>query len=167
MRRTARSLLATAAATALLAAAIVWAVSPLAAPVDAPGAVGGDGVREIPVRVHAWGLRPSVIRVAPGQRVRFVAVTDDVMHGFAINELGVNLALAPGRTSRSADVEVTLAEGTYPIHCSVFCGLGHGAMKGHLVVGAPPPDPKRRAPWIATALTVALAALVGVVGRRR
>lgn len=167
MRRSARALVVTVSAAALLTAAIVWAVYPQAAAMVAPDA-GGDGVREVQVRVYAWGMSPGVIRVEPGQRVRFVATTDDVMHGFAINELGVNLALAPGRTSRSAEIDVTLPEGTYPTHCSVFCGLGHGAMKGRLVVGSPPPDPKRLAPFIASGLTVALAAaLVGAATRRR
>jgi len=163
-----RAVAATASAVALLGAAMVWAVHPPAAGI-APETAGGDGVREIAVRVHAWGLNPAVIRVARGQRVRFVVATDDVMHGFAINELGLNLALGPGRTSRSPDVEVALADGIYPIHCSVFCGLGHGAMKGRLVVGSPPPDPKRMAPWIVSGLGVLLAAaLVGAgAGRRR
>jgi cytochrome c oxidase subunit 2 len=162
-----RPLLTTASAAALLAAAIVWAVSPRETSTETPEAVGADGVREVSVRVHAWGLQPSVVRVARGQRVRFVVATDDVMHGFAINEIGVNLALAPGRVSRSAEVDVGVPEGTYAIHCSVFCGLGHGAMKGRLIVGSPPPDPRRTAPWIASGLTVAVAgALVGRARRR-
>lgn len=167
MKRTAGALVTTASAVVLLAAAIVWAAYPPAAATVVGAGETGE-VHEVTVRAYAWGLSPSVIHVTPGQRVRFVVASDDVMHGFAINELGVNLALAPGRTSRSGDVEITLAEGAYPIHCSVFCGLGHGAMKGRLVVGVPPPDPKRTAPWIASGLTVALVSvLVGVATRSR
>jgi cytochrome c oxidase subunit 2 len=167
MRPSLRSLVTTASLVVLLAAAIVWAAYPQTDAMDGAGDVGADGVREITVRVYGWGMSPGVIRVAPGQRVRFVVATDDVMHGFAINELGVNLALSPGRASRSGEVHVDLPEGTYAIHCSVFCGLGHGSMKSRLVVGSPPPDPKRTAPWIASGLTVLLvAALVGAATRR-
>jgi cytochrome c oxidase subunit 2 len=166
MRPSLRSLVTTASAVLVLAAAIVWVVQPLTDATDA-AQEHAAGVREIAVTVYGWGMSPSVIRVLPGQRVRFVVGTDDVMHGFAINELGVNLALVPGRASRSADVHVTLAEGTYAIHCSVFCGLGHGSMKARLIVGSPPPDPKRMAPWIASGASVLLViALGGVVTRR-
>jgi cytochrome c oxidase subunit 2 len=166
MRRSVRSLVTTASAVFLLAAGIVWATSPQTDGMGGAGDVAADGVRDIAVTVYGWGMSPSVIRVLPGQRVRFVVGTDDVMHGFAINELGVNLALAPGRASRSADVHVTLAEGTYAIHCSVFCGLGHGSMKARLIVGSPPPDPKRMAPWIASGASVMLVGVI-VGGRRR
>jgi hypothetical protein len=50
---------------------------------------------------------------------------------------------------RSPAVKVDLPEGIYPIHCSVFCGIGHPSMKARLVVGVPPPAPGSRLPWIA------------------
>jgi heme/copper-type cytochrome/quinol oxidase subunit 2 len=166
MRQSVRALVTTASAVLVIAAAIVWASYPHTDGTGGAGDVAANGVREMTVTVYGWGMTPSVIRVVPGQRVRFVVTTDDVMHGFAINELGVNLALAPGRASRSADVHVNLAEGTYAIHCSVFCGLGHGSMKARLIVGSPPPDPKRMAPWIASGASVMLVGVI-VGGRRR
>jgi heme/copper-type cytochrome/quinol oxidase subunit 2 len=97
--------------------------------------------------------------------------SEDIAHGFAINELGLNLQPRHGREARSPAVEVNLPEGTYAIHCSVFCGLGHPSMKAKLVVGAPGPAPGRRAPWVASALAVAAVvglalAVNGAAGRR-
>lgn len=177
MRRALRSLLVTTLAVVPITAALVWIAHLPSAATVAPDAGAGGGVGGaasphgdapvVVVRVHAWGFTPRVIQVAPGQRVRFAAVSDDIQHGFAINELGVNLALRPGREARSAEVIVSLPEGTYAIHCSVFCGLGHPSMKGRLVVGTPAPTFGQRAPWIATLLTVALAfAVVGVARTR-
>jgi heme/copper-type cytochrome/quinol oxidase subunit 2 len=54
---------------------------------------------------------------------------------------------------------MTLPEGTYTIHCSVFCGLGHPSMKAKLVVGAPPPAPGSALPWLASAAALAAAAV--------
>jgi heme/copper-type cytochrome/quinol oxidase subunit 2 len=157
----ARALAATVALGAPLAALLVWA--PSLRETDAV-AVGGS-TADVTVHVHAWGFSPSVIRVAPGQAVRFIASTDDIRHGFAINELGINLALTPGRDARSPEVSVTLPEGAYTIHCSVFCGLGHPSMKARLVVGTPRPTLGERAPWAASALVLGTA--VAAVLRRR
>ena len=163
-----RSLLLTAGVVALLGAGVVWVAHGPEGAVATPGDVAPDGIREVAVHVHAWGFSPRVIRVRPGERVRFVAVTDDIKHGLAINELGVNLQLVPGRAVRSPPVTVTLPEGTYAIHCSTFCGLGHPTMKARLVVGTPPPAPGARAPWLASLATVAAgAAFAAVVSLRR
>lgn len=163
-----RSLLLTAGAVALLGAGIVWVAHGPESAVATIGDVAQDDVREVAVHVHAWGFSPKVIRVRPGERVRFVAVTDDINHGLAINELAVNLQLVPGRAVRSSPVAVTLPEGTYAIHCSTFCGLGHPAMKGRLVVGTPPPAAGARAPWLASLASVAaVAAFAVVVSLRR
>jgi cytochrome c oxidase subunit II len=129
----------------------------------------GTGTREIVVRAHTWGFSPRVVRVRPGETVRFVASSEDMRHGFAIGPLGVNLALHPGREVRSAEVGVTLPEGIYTIHCSVFCGLGHPSMKAKLVVGVPPPAPGGAMPWIASlAVSVLVAAFaIGTFAGRR
>jgi heme/copper-type cytochrome/quinol oxidase subunit 2 len=154
-----RSLLLTAAVLLPLGAAVVWAAyAPWSSATAA--AVSGEAVREIPVRVHAWGFSPRVIQVAPGQTVRFVASSDDIGHGFAINELGVNLPLRPGQKIRSPEMTVDLPEGVYEIHCSVFCGLGHPAMKGRLVVGAPRANPVSAVPWLASLAVGLIAAAV-------
>jgi len=165
-----RSLLLTAGAVTFLGAAIVWTAYGPDEIAASPGDGPGDGAREIAVHVHAWGFSPKVIRVRPGERIRFVALSDDIKHGLAINELDVNLQLVPGREVRSPTVTVTLPEGTYPIHCSAFCGMGHAAMKARLVVGAPGPPPGALAPWVASVVSVAavvmFALAVGTRGHR-
>lgn len=153
-----RALLVSAGAVLALGAGIVWlAQGPwvLAAP---PDPVTRDGMREVAIRAHAWGFSPRVVRVAPGETVRLVALSEDIQHGLAINELGLHLPLRPGQVVRSPAVTVNLPEGIYAIHCSTFCGLGHASMKAKLVVGAPPRPPESLAPWIASLLGLAVVA---------
>ena len=137
----------------------------LAALLLAPAA-GGDDVKEIAVRARAWEFTPRVIRVQPGDTVRFRVRSEDIKHGFAINELGLNLQLAAGREARSPDLTIGLAPGKYTIHCSTFCGLGHSTMKASLIVGDPPAGLAALAPWIASALAVAAAGAFAAARRR-
>jgi len=161
----ARPLGFTMAAVAALGAAVVWAAYGLAGVIPAGDGVTRDGVRQVTIDGHTWGFSPNVIRVAPGETVQFIVRSEDLQHGFSINELGINLPLAPGRETRSPVVKVALPEGIYPIHCSVFCGIGHPSMKARLVVGAPPPAPVSRLPWIASVLSAAAAVGFGAWAR--
>ncbi|OGK80528.1 MAG: hypothetical protein A2W08_19355 [Candidatus Rokubacteria bacterium RBG_16_73_20] len=163
MRPVLRALLPTAAAVLLLALGIVWlAEGPgaTASPADAPTP---GTTREVAIRAQAWGFRPRVVRVAPGETLRLAGISEDIQHGLAINDLGVNLQLRAGQVARSPAVTVNLPEGVYTIQCSVFCGLGHASMKAKLVVGSPRAAPGSGAPWIASLL--GLAVVVGVAFR--
>lgn len=164
-----RSLLLTTAAVVLLGTLTIWTVSPPQALVSASSTPVRDGVKEFSVRVYAWGFSPKVIRVEPGETVRFRVVSDDIQHGFAINELGLNLQLVSGREVRSPDVKVALPPGKYPIQCSTFCGLGHPSMKANLIVGNPGRTPGATVPWIASLLALAAAGSFAALaaGRRQ
>ena len=163
-----RSALLTTVAVLLLGTLTIWTVDGPQALVSASTVAGSDGVKDISIRVHAWGFSPRVIRVEPGDTVRFRVVSDDIQHGFAINELGLNLQLVSGREVRSPEVKVALPPGKYPIHCSTFCGLGHSTMKASLIVGDPGPTPGGTVPWIASLLTLAAAgSFVALAAGRR
>ena len=161
----ARPLGLTVAAVAALGAAVVWVAYGLAGVIPAGDGLIRDGVRQLRIEGHAWGFSPNVIRVARGETVQFIVRSEDLQHGFSINELGVNLPLVPGREMRSPVVKVDLPDGVYPIHCSVFCGIGHPSMKARLVVGAPPPAPASRLPWVASLLSAAAAVGFGAWAR--
>ncbi len=55
-----------------------------------------DGVREFRISASQWSFEPGIIKVNPGDRVRFIVTSTDLMHGFTINELNVNLYLPSG-----------------------------------------------------------------------
>lgn len=90
------------------------------------------GVRIIELKASKFKFEPEPIVVKKGERVRLVATSTDVTHGIAIPEYKVNLAIPAGKTA-SAEFSAD-KEGSFPTHCSVFCGLGHGKMRGTFVV---------------------------------
>ena len=145
-----RALLLTGMAVAPLFALIVWTAYAPGAEGPPRQAAGTEGPSEIPMRAYTWGFSRKVIRVNPNDAVRFAVRSEDIKHGFAINELGINLQLVPGREVRSPEVRVALPEGRYTIHCSIFCGLGHPSMKATLVVGDPGLTAGNVLPWVAS-----------------
>ena len=162
-----RSALLTTAAVLLLAALAIWTVEGLGALLSVSPTAGSDGVKDVSVHARSWGFTPRVIQVEPGDTVRFRVVSDDIKHGFAINELGLNLQLAVDREVRSPEVKIALPPGRYTIHCSTFCGLGHSTMKASLVVGDPRPTAAARLPWLASLLTLAAAGSFAAFAARR
>lgn len=64
--------------------------------------------------------------------MRLVVTSEDVDHGLAISELGVDQAV---KAKQTKIIEfVADKEGRFRISCSVFCGEGHPEMDGTLIV---------------------------------
>ncbi len=165
--RLCRSALLTSAAVLLRAALAIWTVAGVGAFLSVSPTAGTDGVKDISIHARSWGFTPRVIHVEPGDTVRFTVVSDDIKHGFAINELGLNLQLAVDREVRSPETKISLPPGRYTIHCSTFCGLGHSTMKATLVVGKPPSAAGAMVPWLASLLTLAAAGSFAAFAARR
>lgn len=90
------------------------------------------GVRVVEVKAFKYGFGPDPIVVKVNKKVRLEAISTDVTHGLRIKKLGINLVVPKGKI---ASIEFTPKEaGTFRIRCSVFCGFGHGGMRGVLVV---------------------------------
>jgi len=89
-------------------------------------------VDEQVVTASKFAFDPPVIHVTAGERVRLLIRSVDVVHGFAIRELKIDVQLSRG--SAPTSVEFTAPPpGRYEITCSQFCGSGHGQMKAALV----------------------------------
>jgi cytochrome c oxidase subunit 2 len=75
---------------------------------------------------------PPTIRVQQGDKVRLHLTSADIFHGFAIKEYDIDVPVQAGETET---VEfVASKKGNFTFYCSVYCGSGHGRMKGVLVV---------------------------------
>lgn len=127
-----------------------------------------DGVREFRILAPQWNFEPGIVRVNPGDTVRFIVTSGDIMHGFAINELGVNLPLSPD-VSASQEVVIPrdIPEGIYTMYCSIFCGIGHPYMKGAVIIGERGFEIGRILPYIATGVMAGMFAIFIIIGRRR
>jgi cytochrome c oxidase subunit 2 len=120
--RTVHLMRAAAAVTFLACAAwILWAQAPAAGPVT-----------EIQMTAKKYEFTPSTIRVKTGEPVKLTITATDHEHGFKIDALHINEKLPKGKP---VTIEFTpMQAGTFPFECSHFCGLGHGKMKGQLIV---------------------------------
>lgn len=98
----------------------------------------------IEVTAKKYEFTPRVITVKQGDHVKLVITATDHDHGFALAQFGIEARLPKGVPTT---VEFTADKaGSFPFKCSVMCGIGHGRMKGTLVVqpaagNAPPPTP--------------------------
>lgn len=89
-------------------------------------------LQEFNLTARQWEFQPSTITVRRGSPVKLHIASVDTTHGFSIVEFNVNSQLSPGQTTT---VEFTPDRtGTFNFFCSVFCGSGHGGMRGTLVV---------------------------------
>jgi cytochrome c oxidase subunit 2 len=88
--------------------------------------------KEFRVEAFQFGFDPTVIEVNQGDKVRIIASSRDVPHGFAIDEYGINLYL---NGLRSETIEfIADKAGTFIYYCNVPCGGGHSSMRGKLIV---------------------------------
>jgi cytochrome c oxidase subunit II len=119
----------------------------LARPANAPQA--DQNMQVIDVTAKKYEFNPSPIHVKQGAKVQLKITALDRTHGFKINLYsdGADAKGDPGLvlTSREdcfkieKDAPMTVEfvaqkPGTYSFKCCQRCGLGHGGMKGQLIV---------------------------------
>lgn len=83
-------------------------------------------VREIKVDAKRFEFTPSTITIKKGEKVRFIINNIDTTHGMKFPDFGV---------AGNDVVELSVDKsGTYKWYCNSYCGEGHNAMSGTLVV---------------------------------
>lgn len=102
-------------------------------PFDQPGLRElAPGEYEAVMLAQAWAFTPAELQVPAGSTVHFRIASVDVTHGFMVEGTRVNLTLIPGQVSMAS---ATFRQpGTYLIVCHEYCGVGHHAMSGRVVV---------------------------------
>ena len=91
-----------------------------------------DGILEVQAVASMFTFVPNEIRVPAGRPVRFRLTSADVVHGFMVAGTNANAMLMPGYIT-----QFTMAfsePGDYLIVCHEFCGTGHHAMFGRILV---------------------------------
>jgi cytochrome c oxidase subunit 2 len=107
--------------------------------VDKEGPFANPGLRELaPGKYEAyilsqiWSFNPREITVPAGSTVTFYVTSKDVQHGFHLDGTNVNLQIVPGQVSKlTASLD---KPGEYNFICHEYCGLGHAAMFGKVIV---------------------------------
>ncbi len=82
-----------------------------------------------------WSWTPGTgtpLTLPQGAHVTFYVTSGDVLHGFEIQGTSINLTAIPGVIGH---VSYTFDKpGTYYIICNEYCGAGHQAMIGKIVI---------------------------------
>jgi cytochrome c oxidase subunit 2 len=86
----------------------------------------------IRITARKWSFTPDEIHLVVGQPVILELLSLDATHGFNVPDLGVRFDVERGKSIR-IPVRPERA-GTFAFHCDVFCGDGHEAMSGRIVV---------------------------------
>jgi heme/copper-type cytochrome/quinol oxidase subunit 2 len=94
-------------------------------PIDGPD-------RVIYLVAKKYSFDPGTIYVKLNEKVRIMARSVDVTHGFFLSDFGVKQELPPGKRKM---IEFTADKrGVFIYRCYIYCGSGHSKMMGKLVV---------------------------------
>ncbi len=97
--------------------------------------VTASAPRVIDVVAKKFTFEPATVEVTEGERIRLMVRSADGVHGIEIKKLRINKIVPRDGTPVEIDF-VAPAPGTYEVMCSEYCGDGHEAMAGTLVVQA-------------------------------
>jgi len=96
------------------------------APADAP-------VKDIEVTAKKYEFAPAVIEAPARSVVRVHLKAVDREHGFEMKAFKNSCVKFNPKETATAEIYMD-KPGEYEFHCCNFCGLGHGKMKGKLVI---------------------------------
>jgi cytochrome c oxidase subunit 2 len=83
-------------------------------------------------QAFTYGYLPTEIRVKKNKPVTFLIVSPDVQHGFYLEGTNINPQIVPGYVTKV--VHTFKKAATHRIVCNEYCGIGHAAMFGKVVV---------------------------------
>ena len=89
-------------------------------------AIDRGSVTEITIDAKMFEFSPNIIKVKEGERIRLKINNLDVEHSIIIPELGIHI--------HGEGMFVAKRKGTFNFYCHSYCGSGHDAMKGILIV---------------------------------
>jgi cytochrome c oxidase subunit 2 len=91
-----------------------------------------SGYHEFTLTAKDTGFDPDAITVKKGEKVRLIITATDCEHEFKLDAFDINQVLKKGDPEI---IEFTASKaGKFEFRSSVYCGKGHGKMKGKLVV---------------------------------
>ncbi len=90
------------------------------------------GKYDVYMLAKTWAFEPRDLTFPQGAEVTFYMTSVDVQHGFKLQDTNVNVMVIPGEVSKLTTTFDRVGE--YPFICHEFCGTGHAAMFGSLIV---------------------------------
>ncbi|MEK6938956.1 MAG: cupredoxin domain-containing protein [Nanoarchaeota archaeon] len=91
-----------------------------------------ETIKTFEITAKSFSFEPDTITVNKGDKVKLIVTSIDIDHGVGIKEYNLRQYVAAGKTET---IEfIADKQGTFNFYCSVYCGEGHGTMKGQLIV---------------------------------
>lgn len=104
-------------------------------PFDKPGLTKVEGKEwdyQLVYVASAFSYNPMKVEVPAGAKVKVIATTKDVIHGFEVAGTNINMMLEPGYVS---EFTTTFDKpGEYLVVCNEYCGTGHHLMQSTIEV---------------------------------
>ena len=94
--------------------------------------VGPDGRVTAHLLAEQYAFRPACLLLPDGVPVTFRATSADVVHGLEVMGTNVNSMVVPGYVSTF--VATIRGVGEHAMPCHEFCGMGHAAMWGRVLI---------------------------------
>ena len=89
--------------------------------------------RKVEITAKKYEFDVPRIEIRVGETVELTLNSLDAKHGFECKDLGIKKVTF--ENGKPATVTFTARKaGTYEFKCANFCGMGHGKMKGQIVV---------------------------------
>lgn len=83
-------------------------------------------------QTQGWRFIPNELTVPVGSKITFYVTSQDLQHGFKLENTNVSMMVIPGQVSK---LTVTLdTAGEYDFICHEYCGSGHAIMYGKVIV---------------------------------
>lgn len=103
------------------------------APFNQPGVYEvSPGKYQVIMVAQTWAFIPNEIKVPVGSEVTFKITSRDITHGMLLEGTNINIMILPGQV---AEVRHTFkTPGTFNYVCHEYCGVGHQAMAGKIIV---------------------------------
>jgi len=93
----------------------------------------GAQPRKVEITAKKYEFDIPRIEMKVGETVELTLKSLDTKHGFECKELGIKKVTFESGKPASLTFTATKA-GTYEFRCANFCGMGHGKMKGQIIV---------------------------------
>jgi len=94
-----------------------------------------DNLYQVFALAQMWSFEPNEIFLPVGAEVDIYLTSKDVVHGYHINDVSLNMMAVPGGVNKKT---VTFKKpGVYKIVCHEYCGSGHQHMLGEIIVNHP------------------------------
>ncbi len=92
----------------------------------------GPDTYELQMVARMWAFQPSTVRLPVGSTVDLYVTSQDIIHGFKIEQHNVNLMAVPGAINY---IRVRFDKpGEFLFACHEFCGAAHHTMAGRIII---------------------------------